>query len=228
MKKKTIKYLNSIVKEAYQKTASHFALTRNKKLWPLLNNYLELVEDKSSVLDIGCGNGRILSVLKNKEIDYLGCDQSSNLIEIAKQNWPQYSFFESSLPRLNNLEDKKYNYIFLIAVLHHLPGHENRLLALRNIKKYLKSDGELILSVWRLLNIKKRQLLWQWFKFLFSNKLDYGDLIFPWKSAQGQIISQRYYHRFSLKNLKKLSKEAGFNIKEVKKDKYNYWLVLNK
>lgn len=227
MKKETIKQLNSIVSESYQKTASHFALTRDKKLWPKLSHYLELVKDNSSVLDIGCGNGRILNILKDKKVDYLACDQSTNLIEIAKKNWPQYSFLLSALPNLDNLEKKKYDYIFVIAALHHLPGYKNRLLALKNISKYLKPEGQVILSVWRLLKTKKRQVFWQWLRALFSkNKIEYGDVIFPWKSAKGQIISQRYYHGFSKRELKKVAQEAGLKIKEIEKDKYNYWLVL--
>ncbi len=228
MKQEVVKKLNSIVEESYQKTASHFALTRDKNLWPKLEHYLKLVKDNNSVLDIGCGNGRILNILKNKKVDYLGCDQSSNLIEIAKKNWPQYSFIISSLPNIDNLKQKEYDYIFLIAVLHHLAGYDNRLLALKKIKNHLKPEGQITLSVWRLLKTKKRQVLWQWFKSLFNKKLEYGDVIFPWKSAKGETMSQRYYHGFSKRELKKVAKEAGFKIKEIVKDEYNYWLVINK
>lgn len=226
MKKKTIEKLNTIVKDSYQKTASHFALTRDKHLWPQLAHYLELVEEQKAVLDIGCGNGRILNILKDKNIDYVGCDQSSNLIEIAKKKWPDHSFVVSDLPNLNNLEKKEYDYIFLIAVLHHIPAYKNRLLALKNIREFLKPDGQIIISVWCLLKTKKRQVFWQWFKSLFNRKIEYGDLVFPWKSVKGEIVSQRYYHGYSKKELKKAAKEAGFKIREIKKDKYNYWLVL--
>jgi 2-polyprenyl-3-methyl-5-hydroxy-6-metoxy-1,4-benzoquinol methylase len=228
MKKETINKLEKIVEESYQKTASHFALTRNKELWPTLSAYLEAVQEKSSVLDIACGNGRILNALQEKQVDYFGCDQSSNLIKIAQSNWPQHSFTVSSLPNLEELKPREYDYIFLIAALHHLPSYQQRLLALKNIKKYLKKDGRLIISVWRLLKTKKRQAFWQWFKSLFNQRIEYGDVVFPWKSAKGDIIANRYYHGFSRRELHKVAKEAGYKIGELKQDEYNYWIVLNK
>ena len=63
-------------------------------------------------------------------------------------------------------------------------------------------------------------------KIIGLNKLDFGDLIFPWKSGDGKEISNRYYHAFGHVELKRLSRKAGFKRIIVKKDPHNYWLIL--
>ena len=58
--------------------------------------------------------------------------------------------------------------------------------------------------------------------------MDFGDILFDWKNAKGEQISRRYYHAFSKNELKKLAIRAGFKIEKLYKDKYNYYLILEK
>ena len=76
---------------------------------------------------------------------------------------------------------------------------------------------------------KYYKLIWRFsiLKLLNKNKMDFGDILFDWKNNQGNALSQRYYHAFTAKKLKKIAQKAELKIKKIYKDKYNYYLVLN-
>jgi 2-polyprenyl-3-methyl-5-hydroxy-6-metoxy-1,4-benzoquinol methylase len=220
MKSKTVKKIQNIVKNNYQEIAEEFNLSRQKELWPKLNELTCLVKEGSSVLDVGCGNGRLLKVLKDKNVKYLGCDQNEILLNLAKKNWPNKEFKICTLP---DLFFGKFDYIFCIAVWHHIAGKSNRLKTLLSFKKSLNPSGQVIISVWNLRK-KRKLLIWKtWFISLFKDKVDFGDIFFPWK----KIGSQRYYHAFSKKEIKKIVKQAGFKIKNLEEDDYNIWITLS-
>ena len=66
--------------ESYERISSSFSASRNRP-WPDVDYALKkYLKDGSRVLDIGCGNGRLVhSLFKSKNIDYLGFDNSKSL-----------------------------------------------------------------------------------------------------------------------------------------------------
>jgi hypothetical protein len=52
--------------------------------------------------------------------------------------------------------------------------------------------------------------------------------LFDWKKSDGSAVSQRYYHAFTRRGLRKITKRANLKIEKLYKDKYNYYLVLKK
>ena len=99
---------------------------------------------------------------------------------------------------------------------------------LKKIKNQLAPKGEVIISNWNLWLSKHKKLIYKFalFKILGRSKLDFKDIIFSWKSNQGEAISDRYYHAFTGRELKKLASKAGFKEINLQKDKNNYWLYL--
>ena len=85
MKRKYAEYLLKKTKEDYDKIAEEFSRTRERP-WPeikfLIDKYIIAGE---RILDLGCGNGRLLEFFKDKKVDYIGTDFSEKLIEIAKK-----------------------------------------------------------------------------------------------------------------------------------------------
>ncbi len=53
-----------------------------------------------------------------------------------------------------------------------------------------------------------------------STKLDFKDTFIPWKKRNGTTIN-RYYHAFTIKELRKIVKEVGFKIIDVEYTKRN-------
>ena len=99
------------------------------------------------------------------------------------------------------------------------------------MKNKLNPNGKIIITVWNLWpQAKFRRLIFKCalLKFLGKNKFDFGDILFDWKNNRGEQISRRYYHAFTLNELKKLASRAGLKIEKLYKDKYNYYFVLKK
>ena len=264
MKNDKQEQLLNIVKNNYEAIAADFDTTRKKALWPLLAEYASLVKSGESVLDVGCGNGRLASAFINKDIEYLGIDNSENLIELAKKNLeteqvkshlpageagkspnvakamlgkkvesfenPQSAirnlkFLHCDILELDKLDIGQFDWVFSIAVIHHLPSQELRAKALKNLKSKLKSGGKLVFSVWRPWGSKALVLelcKTIGMKLIGRNPYAWNDLVFVWKNNQ----SQRYYHFFTKCELKKLIKKAGLELVEMKTEKRNYYLVV--
>jgi len=229
MKKDVQIKLLKIVHDNYRDIAAQFDVTRKKYIWPELAKVLSGLKDGDSLLDVGCGNGRLIENLGNKNISYLGVDNSEELIKLAKINYPEQNFKVLDILKLETLT-QKFDLVISVAVLHHLPSQELRFEALKNLKSVTTPGGQIIFSVWKLWSNKKYQkYLWQniWQKLTFKSNLDFGDLLFPWKNNRGEAVSERYYHAFTKKGLKKLLNLAGLKNCKLYSDQHNYWVVID-
>ena len=231
MKESVTKELLNIVKRNYQDIALEFDATRKKEIWPEIRDFANRTKDGESILDLGCGNGRLIEAFKDKDIKYLGVDNSRELIELAKKNYPSREFIKDDILDLKKVPNNKFDSIFCLAVLQHIPSRKLRVGALELMSSKLKKDGEIIISNWNLWSQKKyRAMLLKnyWLKLIGKNDLGYNDLVFPWKNVNGQKASDRYYHAFTKNELKKIARLAKLKIVIFKKDKYNFWIVLKK
>ena len=225
--------LKKIVKDNYQAIAEDFSASRDGGMWPEIQDLLDSVPAGAKVLDLGCGSGRLLLGLKEKNLDYLGIDNSQEMLAQAKARHPENKFQVDDLETLDSLPSDYFDYVFCLAAWHYLPGSARRLKSLKRMKELLNSEGRLVISVWNLWDGKNRQAgkvktIFSWLISFFSGTpLDFGDRIFSWKSAAA-YGSRRYYHAFRENELKRLARSAGFSSPEIKKDPYNYWLFLKK
>ncbi len=218
-----------IVKANYEEIAETFDETREKPIWPPLLEMLKGVGRGERVLDVGCGNGRILKALSEQGAEYIGVDQSRRLVDICRQKYPKSKFERLDIASLGDLSEYDFDWVFCVAVLHHLPGFDLRLQALKQLKNKIKDDGRIVLTVWNMWSEEKfRKMIWKFFllKLLRRNQMDFGDVLFDWK--RGGVTSKRYYHAFRSCELKKLAKKAGFKIDRIFRDRFNYYLVLKK
>lgn len=233
MKKETKDRLLEQVKISYQEIAADFNQTRQKEIWPEIRNLVERVAVEATVLDAGCGNGRLLSVLTEKKPEYWGIDNSPALIKLAQKNYPNNKFLVDDVLELTTVPNQYFDYIFCLAVLPHIPSSELRKKTLNILSSKLKPGGRIFVSAWNLRSsawkhksYKKR--LWLNFlkKIIGLSDLDFGDLLFPWKKANQTASSLRYYHAFKANELKKLVRRTKLQVVNFKKDRFNYWLEL--
>ena len=231
MNKQTQKELLEIVKKNYEEIAEQFNETRKKHLWPELVELVKGINSGDSVLDIGCGNGRLLEALQDKQVNYLGIDSSAKLIELARVKYPNMKFAVGDVLELSQIPEINFNYVFCIAVLQHIPSRKLQIDAVRQLRNKINENGRVVISVWNMWAQKKyRRLVLKFalLKLIKKNKMELGDILFDWKNAQGMVVSKRYYHAFYKMELKRICKQAGFKVEKVYSDPYNYYAVLGK
>ena len=86
-----------------------------------------LIPENSSVLEIGCGIGNLLSSVKPKR--GVGVDFSTNMIEIARSIHPDLEFIVADAHNLNSIGTKKsFDYIILSNLISYLDDIQTTLL----------------------------------------------------------------------------------------------------
>lgn len=228
---------SSIVKmnqKGYDQIATEFSNTRDHS-WQDVDYLFKFVKPGDTVLDIGCGNGRLLRNSKHKipNSNYLGVDFSGNLIEEARRLHPGFRFevgdiLEDKLTIINEGE-KKFDAVFLISVLNHFP-REVHDLVLRNVKKCLKPGGRLLMVNWNLWNVKNKKSVIR-MKLHANNanmrmtRMGIKNILTTWKG--GDKEAQLFYYAFTKGELKRLLKKNGFIVEEnfySKRGKRSSWL----
>ena len=83
---------------------------RNRLYHRLLEKYYRfIIPDNSKVLEIGCGTGELLDAVK--PIYGVGIDYSKEMVNIAKEQFPNLNFHVSEAENINI--DEKFDYIIL-------------------------------------------------------------------------------------------------------------------
>ncbi|KAF2456884.1 S-adenosyl-L-methionine-dependent methyltransferase [Lineolata rhizophorae] len=189
-------YEDEHVHEVYEQIASHFSSTRYKP-WPIVERFISTLHPGSVGLDIGCGNGKYLTV--NPDIFILASDRSPNLVRIAStHNRPHVSLAADVLSLPHPL--RTFDFALSIAVVHHLSTRERRINAIEAILAMLRppwsSDktvsgepGRALIFVWALEQKSSRR---GW------DEGDDQDVLVPWVvkgGSQQQEKSSRMKQR---------------------------------
>jgi len=197
------KRIRQKVKEDYNQIAKDFSSTRQRQ-WKDFSRFTPYLDKNSKILDLGCGNGRLLLFLNELGYSsYLGVDQSSGLLEQARKQFPKSKFEELDMAKMP-IGDKDKDVIFAIASFHHL-SPKDQVKTLKRWRSYLKPGAHLIMTNWNLHQKKYRPAL---LRSPFTGFGFRGCLI-AWKN---QI--HRYYYAFTLRRLKKVLKKAGYKVIE--------------
>ncbi len=191
----------------YNNFAGEFSDTR-QYLWDDLKPLLKYTRNGDKVLDLGCGNGRLYQLFDGMSIDYIGLDASEELIKKAQEKFPEVNFAVGDMRELP-FPDDRYDVIYSIAAFHHLDNAEDRLKALSEIRRILKTGGKVVMTNWNLLGQwgseqveKEKYMRWE------------NDFTVPFKNGEGKILGERFYHAFDLGELENLFSEARFKIEE--------------
>ncbi|MBS8121897.1 class I SAM-dependent methyltransferase [Candidatus Vampirococcus lugosii] len=215
------------IKDFYNSQSEKRNQTR-QKYWPEFKIILEKIKkykkENIKILDLGCGNARILNYLQEElsdfeKIDYTGVDISENLINISKNKYPNYNFYTSDmLDFLQNESQEEYDFVFMIASFQHIPNKSERKLILKYIYKILKYNGKLIsinwtMSDWFRKKYNKNIFFSRLKSILSSGYFSMKDIYIPWKNGEKTLY--RYYHIFSHMEKINLLKSSGFCIRDI-------------
>ncbi|MFH0852430.1 MAG: class I SAM-dependent methyltransferase [bacterium] len=211
MKRETALKILDQMKENYNLVAGEFSSTRRSS-WEEIKPLADYVHPGGRILDLGCGNGRLVESFKGKKIDYLGIDNSEMLIEEARKKYPENKFIAFDGLKIP-FEDYCFDTIFCIAVLHHIPSRQMRIEFLKEANRVLKPGGRLILTVWYFWTKRTYWRLFSKFtlkKIFGKSELDFFDIKQPWFKT-----AERYLHFFRKGELKNLIEETGFVVEKI-------------
>lgn len=209
------------LKKTYDNIADEFSPSRVFP-WPELQVFIPYLADDSKILDLGCGNGRIIKLLKdnNKSFNYLGVDFSEKLIAQAKQNFPPQEFKLADMREVE-FAPASFDFIIIIAAFHHLVSVKERKELLTKIHQWLKPGGLLFMTNWNLFQPKYLKYIYA----KFWRKKAWNDFYIPWNKK-----NYRFYHSFTKMELEILLKKAGFTLepKGVYQTEFNINVLVRK
>ncbi|PMD26538.1 S-adenosyl-L-methionine-dependent methyltransferase [Hyaloscypha hepaticicola] len=215
------RYEEQHVHEVYEQIASHFSSTRYKP-WPIVESFLQSLSPGSVGLDVGCGNGKYLTV--SQDVFIIGSDRSSNLVKIAAKHEPHSAVVADMLTLPHQVG--RFDFAISIAVVHHLSTPERRREAIKAILDCLKDGGKALIYVWALEQKSSRR---GW---------DEGheqDVMVPWVMKTGkknpnedgstEKTFQRYYHLYRSGELEGDIVGVGGQVVDSGYEKDNWWAI---
>ncbi|KAF2672053.1 S-adenosyl-L-methionine-dependent methyltransferase [Microthyrium microscopicum] len=223
---KAEEYESQHVHQVYEEIAHHFSATRYKP-WPIIAKYLQSIPSGSVGVDVGCGNGKNMTV--NSNIFIIGSDRSESLVKIAADKKSHDTVVGDILDLPHPLG--QFDFAICIAVVHHLSTRERRVQAVGAVLSLLKQrnstaksdkDATALIYVWALEQKNSRR---GW---------DEGgeqDVMVPWvkkgskTSEQPDKIVERYYHLYRKGELEEDIREVGGEIVESGYEKDNWWAI---
>ena len=172
---------------------------------------------ESIVADLGCGSGRMVTMLADRGSHVLAIDLSHGMLDTVCQKTEDISDrvipICSNLVSLDGIATGSVDHaICMFATLGMIHGRSNRSAAVDHIVRILKPSGKLILHVhnyWYSLRDRKgvRWVLGNILKGVFQKHAEIGDRVFTYRG-----IPNMFHHAFQWRELKGLLRRAGFKI----------------
>lgn len=199
----------SLNKDTYDAIASQFSGTRDY-LWEDLKMLEQYVRPNCAIVDIGCGNGRLYQLFQKSQCFYLGIDQSTALISLAKNKFTHAKFEVQEMTSLS-LKSNFFDQAWLMASFHHLPDADSRIDTLKTIRTSLKKEGSIIMLNWNMDG--------EWVQKKVAQgaytKVGKQDYIVPWRNGKKHNFGDRFYHGFTKDELQTLASQADLQVQEI-------------
>ena len=210
----------------YDSEAKKYAETR-KKFWHEEKVILDVIsplfnqKEKIRILEFWCGSGRFATLLNQNfsgKFDYVGIDLSNELISYASKENPNLTFFQWDITKLiKNFEQESFDLIVWTSSFQHIPTFKERSFLMKNFYRLLDYDGVLLMTNRSLSKrfirkhykiVLKSKLL----SFIKFDKSSARDLMVPWTDSKWKVY-ERFYHFFSLSELKDLAAFSWMSLK---------------
>lgn len=227
MRKETADKILAEMRAGYRKAALEAAPSHERLYRDELERFVDYVRERESVLDVGCGDGRVFETFVRKNVSYAGVDLSEEAIAKAKTRWAKEiaegrAAFEAGDLLDLPVEDGRFDVAVAAGVLHHVPSEAYRRRAMAELARSVRPGGYVLIAVWNFWQLRHwGALIHQ--AFGRRNGWDFGDVKVTWKKPH----FPRYYHAFRMQELRRLCEDAGLDIVEqqyVRKGELVGWL----
>ncbi len=180
----------TVTKESYEATAEAFA-ENVVDLAPIqsIERFISLLPPQATILDLGCGSGRDAKIFTEKQVNVVGIDFCSNLLDIARKTAPLAEFYEMDMEELT-FSPNSFDGVWACASFCHTP--KSAILNIfKKIHSILKKEGHFYLSL----------------------KHGSGEVLEKDTRYEGNI--EKFWSFFEEDELKQLLQEAQFKILDL-------------
>lgn len=130
----------------YDKIASNFDHTFDGFLASFFKKFIIKnlkIKPESMVLDIGCANGKLLSMINQiQPIQGFGVDISSEMVKVARQLHPNFTFETGTAEKIP-FKSGTYDFVICSASFHHFPNPQD---FLKEASRLLSNGGKLVIA----------------------------------------------------------------------------------
>ncbi|MCX7881066.1 MAG: class I SAM-dependent methyltransferase [Patescibacteria group bacterium] len=160
------KVLKTVIKpKLFNPKISHIDVYQNKKeefieiFLPVVNEIKKLVVD-GSILDVGCGTGILLTLLKKAGYQVCGIEPNLKAYQISKKKLPHKIFLGTADKFFKKNPNKKFNIVIYNHVLEHIENFNEEFTFM---KKFLRKNGFLVIGTPNINNVifKLRKKYWE-------------------------------------------------------------------
>ena len=118
----------------------------NKNMRGNIEDYAVLFDFnfQDSVLDLGCGDGTLLSIAAQKGAQVSGVDISDEQLSLTRQKLPKAQLIKTTLQEVN-FPDNTFTKVSIRKAIHHLTNDKKGIL-IDKIHHWLKPNGKLIIE----------------------------------------------------------------------------------
>ncbi|MCS7127741.1 MAG: class I SAM-dependent methyltransferase [Desulfurococcaceae archaeon] len=205
--------------EAYEAMASSY----RRRAWDIVKRVAKLCREMGTFLDAGCGPGHNAVLLLSEYPKARGVlvDLSKAMVKRAQSSIELAGLKHRALLVVSDvrslpLRSESMELCLYIAVIHHLPERAWRINALREAWRVLKDSGVALITSW---SIAQRSFVkcvaMNFFKKLVKPSISLGDCIKV--SIVRGTTYRRYYHLYTLGELKRDVQGSGFIVVQAGK-----------
>lgn len=202
----------------WEKTLS--VMPESYKMWfDLEKKYLQKnIKKNSSVLEIGCGDGRSLNYIINLASKIVGIDIDEKAINDAESNLDGIDFRVADGKNLP-FKDSSFDYIICMTTPANFGDDKDKFYS--EMKRVVKYDGEIILSVFNEDALEERMKSYKTIGLKIKS-VEKGKIIFSDSCDVG--VSEQ----FSKIELEEIFERNSLKIIEIKKEGIGYFCRLKK
>lgn len=162
------------------------------------------------LLEIGCGEGRGIDLLRDKCDTYTAIDKIGEILDALKKKYDNVHFIQDNIPPFNKIEDGQHDVIISFQVIEHIKDDR---LFLKEIHRVLKPGGIALLTT---PNIKKTLTRNPWHirEYTASQLKNLAAEIFPEVEMKGVTGNKKVmeYYEMNKKSVQKITRFDIFNL----------------
>ncbi len=195
-----------------------------KKIFRDEKNYLDShVRKNSKVLEVGCGDGRILNDIIHLTKNLTGIDHDIKAVEAAKTNFKNVPEVKIILVEAKEMPFKDNEFDTLTCMLNLANFGANKVKILKEMRRVLKPNGKIVMSVYSEDAFQERMKLYK--KVKIGIKEIHGTTVLL--DFEGNL-EDHTSEQFSKNQLMELFNKTNLKVLDIKKSGIIYLFTLGK